>query len=63
MNLTSDQAILWHYGFLKINETMVTTWVMILAMTVGSWLITRRFDFGRHDLEMAGRARNHRDWH
>jgi len=46
MNLTSDQVVLWHYGFMKINETMVTTWVMILAMTVGSWLITRRLATG-----------------
>jgi F-type H+-transporting ATPase subunit a len=42
MNLTSDQHILWQHGFLKVNETMVTTWVMTLAMALGAKLVTRR---------------------
>ncbi len=42
MNLTSDQHILWEHGFLKLNETIVTTWVMTLAMALGAKLLTRR---------------------
>ena len=42
MNLTSDQWILWHYGFLKLNGTIVTTWGMMLVMALGAKLITRR---------------------
>jgi F-type H+-transporting ATPase subunit a len=42
MNLTSDQLIFWQHGFLKLNQTIVTTWVMILVMAIGAILITRR---------------------
>ena len=35
MNLTSDQVVLWHYGFVKLNDTMVTTWAMMIAD--GAW--------------------------
>ena len=41
MNLTSDQSIFWQHGFFKLNETILTTWVMMLLMTVGAMLITR----------------------
>jgi F-type H+-transporting ATPase subunit a len=40
MDLTSDQQILWQHGVVKINATMVTTWVMTLAMAAGSRLVT-----------------------
>jgi F-type H+-transporting ATPase subunit a len=42
MNLSSDQQILWQYGFVKLNGTVVTTWVMMALMAGGSKLITRR---------------------
>ena len=42
MNLTSDQWILWQYEFLKLNGTILTTWAMMFAMTLGAVLITRR---------------------
>jgi len=42
MDLTSDQQILWQYGFFKLNGTIATTWAMIVAMGVGSKLVTRR---------------------
>jgi F-type H+-transporting ATPase subunit a len=42
MNLTSDQVIFWQHGFLKLNETIVTTWVMMILMALGAKLITRR---------------------
>lgn len=41
MNLTSDQVIFWQHGFFKLNETIVTTWVMMIAMALGAKLITR----------------------
>ena len=41
MNLTSDQLIFWQHGFFKLNQTMVTTWVMMLVMVLGAKLITR----------------------
>jgi F-type H+-transporting ATPase subunit a len=42
VDLTSDQQILWQHGFAKLNGTIVTTWVMMMAMAAGSKLITRK---------------------
>jgi F-type H+-transporting ATPase subunit a len=42
LNLTSDQLIFWHHGILKLNETIVTTWVMMILMALGAKLITRK---------------------
>ncbi|MDI1253676.1 F0F1 ATP synthase subunit A [Thermomonas sp.] len=42
MNLTSDQSIFWHYGFVVLNGTIVTTWVLMLVLALGSKLITRK---------------------
>jgi len=42
MNLSSDQSIYWQHGLFKLNGTIVTTWVMMLGMSVGAKLITRR---------------------
>jgi len=41
MNLSADQQIFWQHGFVKLNGTIVTTWVMMLAMTLGARAITR----------------------
>jgi F-type H+-transporting ATPase subunit a len=41
MNLTSDQLIFWQHGFIKLNQTIVTTWAMMLVMAFGAMLITR----------------------
>ncbi len=42
MHLSPDETVFWHHGFLELNSTIVTTWVLMLVMTVGSWLITRQ---------------------
>jgi F-type H+-transporting ATPase subunit a len=42
VNLTSDQHIVWEHGFLKVNETIVTTWALMIAMALGAKLLTRR---------------------
>lgn len=41
MHLSSDELILWQHGFFKLNATIVTTWVLMLVLTVGARLITR----------------------
>jgi F-type H+-transporting ATPase subunit a len=41
VNLSSDQQVLWHQGFADLNATVVTTWVLMISMTLGSILITR----------------------
>ncbi len=40
MHLTPDDLVFWRFGFVELNSTIVTTWLLMLA-TVGSWLITR----------------------
>jgi F-type H+-transporting ATPase subunit a len=42
MNISLDDTIFWQYGFLKLNATIVTTWLLMLVLTAGSWLATRR---------------------
>jgi F-type H+-transporting ATPase subunit a len=42
MNLTSDQVILWHHGWLNLNETILTTWLVMLAMAGAAKLMSRR---------------------
>jgi F-type H+-transporting ATPase subunit a len=42
MHLSPDERIFWQYGFLKLNATLVFTWVLMLLMTLGSKLITHK---------------------
>lgn len=42
MRLTPDQWILWQQGVVKLNATILTTWALMLLLTAGAWLITRR---------------------
>ena len=42
MELSPDETVFWSHGFIQINLTIVTTWVLMLAMVLSSWLITRK---------------------
>jgi F-type H+-transporting ATPase subunit a len=42
LRLTPDDLVFWRYGFVELNLTIVTTWGLMLLITVGSWLITRK---------------------
>lgn len=42
MKLSPDETIFWQYDFIVINLTLITTWVLMLLMAIGSWLITRK---------------------
>lgn len=46
MRLSPDQIIFWQHGFFKLNATIVYTWGLMLALAVGSYLITRRLSRG-----------------
>src|SRR5580698_7083499 len=46
MRLSPDQMIFWQYGFFKLNGTIVFTWGLMLALAVGSILITRKLSTG-----------------
>lgn len=46
MRLSPDELVFWQHGFLKLNGTIVFTWGLMLALAVGSKLITRRLSTG-----------------
>ena len=51
MRLSPDQWIFWQHGFLKLNATIVFTWLLMLALVIGSMLVTRKLSTG---LERSG---------
>jgi F-type H+-transporting ATPase subunit a len=42
LRLSPDELVLWRHGFLVLNSTIVTTWALMLVMTVGAKLVTRQ---------------------
>jgi F-type H+-transporting ATPase subunit a len=46
MHLTPDGIIFWQHGFIKLNATIVFTWCLMLVLTIGSILITRKLSQG-----------------
>jgi F-type H+-transporting ATPase subunit a len=42
LRLTPDQLVFWRHGFFELNSTIATTWGLMLVMTIGAWLITRK---------------------
>jgi len=56
--ISPDQVILWQWGFITINATLIYTWVVMAILVVGSWLITKnlsreiRFSRGQNVLEV-----------
>ncbi len=41
MHISPDLVVLWQYGWAKLNLTIVTSWGLMLLLTLGSWLLTR----------------------
>ena len=41
MRLSPDQKIFWEYGFFQLNLTILTTWVLMILLVVGAWVVTR----------------------
>ncbi|HET7831798.1 MAG TPA: F0F1 ATP synthase subunit A [Gallionella sp.] len=48
MHLSSDAAVLWEHGWFKLNMTIVTTWALMLVLTLGARLITRNLANDMH---------------
>jgi len=46
MRLSPDEVIFWQLGFIKLNATILFTWGLMLVLTVGSKLVTRRLSTG-----------------
>ncbi len=46
MRLSPDEMVLWQGGFFKLNATIAYTWGLMLALTIGSMLVTRNLSLG-----------------
>ncbi|MFC1868945.1 F0F1 ATP synthase subunit A [Thermodesulfobacteriota bacterium] len=46
MQVSPDNIVYWHYGGFLLNATILSTWMVIILITAGSWLITRRLSTG-----------------
>ena len=46
MHLSPDEVIFWQHGVVKLNATIVFTWVLMVVLTVGSILVTRQLSTG-----------------
>lgn len=42
MELSPDSIVFWQWGAVKLNATIVFTWVVMALLSLGSWLVTRR---------------------
>jgi F-type H+-transporting ATPase subunit a len=46
MELSPDSLILWQWGPVTLNYTILFTWLVMALMVIGSWLVTRRLSTG-----------------
>ena len=46
MHVSPDNIIYWQFGGFSLNATILYTWFLIIFITTGSWLITRRLSTG-----------------
>jgi F-type H+-transporting ATPase subunit a len=42
MTISPDTIVVWQWGPLTINATLLWTWAIMAVLVVGSWLVTRR---------------------
>lgn len=42
MSITPDDIIYWQHGLVKLNATIVFTWIVMALLAGASWLVTRR---------------------
>lgn len=41
VELSPDDVVFWHWGFVTINETMVFTWLVMAVLVLFGWLFAR----------------------
>lgn len=46
MRISPDSIVFWEWTHFSLNATVVYTWVVMVALTLGAWLITRRLTDG-----------------
>jgi F-type H+-transporting ATPase subunit a len=42
VTISPDEIIFWEFGVVRLNATILFTWLVMLLLTVVSWLVTRR---------------------
>jgi F-type H+-transporting ATPase subunit a len=42
MDISTDTMVVWGNGFIKLNATILYTWLVMAILVLGSWLVTRR---------------------
>ena len=42
MHVSPDSLVYWQQGFFQINATILFTWIVMIILAIGSWLVTRR---------------------
>jgi F-type H+-transporting ATPase subunit a len=42
VEISPDVYILWEWGPVKLNATILFTWVVMALLVIGSWLVTRK---------------------
>jgi F-type H+-transporting ATPase subunit a len=46
MEISPDNLVVWEWGFIKLNYTIIFTWIVMAIMVVLSWLVTRNLTTG-----------------
>lgn len=46
MTISPDSLVLWEWGVISLNATILFTWLVMAALALASWLITRRLSTG-----------------
>ncbi len=46
MHITPDQIIFWQRYWVSLNATILVTWLLMLLMVLGAWLVTRELSSG-----------------
>lgn len=46
MTITPDATIFWEWGVVRLNATIVYTWIVMALLVVGAWFVTRDLTTG-----------------
>jgi F-type H+-transporting ATPase subunit a len=46
MEITPDAIVFWQWGPVRLNATILFTWLVMALLVGGSWLVTRRLSSG-----------------
>ena len=44
MHLTPDHTVIWAWGYVHLNATILYTWIVMLLLTLIAWLVTRHLE-------------------